>query len=144
MQISRDAIHQVDPVNPFAVAGHNVLSPSGIFKDRAANTIHELTIANDRVGVSHTYHPTFASAVQGIMRRMNREDFRARIRRIEKLINGLGCEASLWRECSAPVLALDRLEYIAAIHRAITALEDARITLARMLRDAEQGPAGIA
>jgi len=77
------------------------------------------------------------------MRRMNREDLRARIRRIEKLVNGLGCEGSLVRECSAPVLALDRLEYIAAIHRTITALEDARITLARMLREAEEGPAGI-
>jgi len=77
------------------------------------------------------------------MRRMNREDLRARMRRIEKLVAGLGGEASLWDKCSAPVLAVDRLEYIAAIHRAITALEDARITLARMLREVEGGPAGI-
>ncbi len=59
------------------------------------------------------------------------------------LPSGLGCEASLWGKCSAPILAVDRLEYIAAIHRAITALEDARITLARMLREVEGGPAGI-
>jgi hypothetical protein len=71
------------------------------------------------------------------MRGMNREDMRARIRRIEILVAGLGCEASVWGKCSAPVLALDRLEYIAAIHRAITALEDARITLERMLQEGE-------
>jgi hypothetical protein len=74
---------------------------------------------------------------------MNQGDLHARIRRIEKLVCGFGREASLWRECSAPVLALDRLEYIAAIHRAITALEDARITLARMLREVEGGPERI-
>jgi hypothetical protein len=77
------------------------------------------------------------------MRRMNREDLHARMRRIEKLVAGLGCEASLWGKCSAPVLAVDRLEYIAAIHRAITALEDARIMLVRMMREGEGGPAEI-
>jgi hypothetical protein len=65
------------------------------------------------------------------------------MRRIEKLVAGLGCEASLWQKCSGPVLAVDRLEYIAAIYRAITALEDARITLARMLREGEGRSADI-
>jgi hypothetical protein len=74
---------------------------------------------------------------------MNREDLRARMRRIEKLVAGLGFEASLWGKCSAPVLAVDRLEYIAAIHRAITALEDARIMLVQMMREGEGGPADI-
>jgi hypothetical protein len=54
---------------------------------------------------------------------MNREDLRARMRRIEKLVAGLGCEASLWGKCSAPVLAVDRLAYIEAIHNAITSLK---------------------
>ena len=77
------------------------------------------------------------------MRRMNREDLRARMRRIEKLVAGLGGEASLWDKCSAPVLAVDRLAYIEAIHDAIRSLETARITLPRMLREVEGGPAEI-
>ena len=66
------------------------------------------------------------------MRNMNREDIRARMRRMEKLVMGLGSEAELWRTCSAPVLAVDRIEYMNAIHEAIKALETARIILARM------------
>ena len=49
---------------------------------------------------------------------MNLADIRARMRRLEVLVNGLGREESLWRECSAPVLAVDRLEYMAAINEA--------------------------
>jgi hypothetical protein len=54
------------------------------------------------------------------------------MRRLEVVVNGLGREESLWRECSAPVLAVDRLEYMPAIGEAIHALETARVTLAKI------------
>jgi hypothetical protein len=69
---------------------------------------------------------------------MNRHDLETRIRRLEKLVNGLGLEESLWRKCSAPVLAVDRLEYMAAIGDAIHALETARVILAKMVHGMEK------
>ncbi len=68
---------------------------------------------------------------------MNREDLRARMRRLEELAAGLSREESLWRNCSAPVLAVDRQEYLAAIGDAIQGLEKARVTLAKMTRRME-------
>jgi hypothetical protein len=70
---------------------------------------------------------------------MNREDIRARMRRLESLVRGLGLEEEIWRKCSAPVLAVDRLAYIDAIHEAIHGLETARVTLAKMVRGLEEG-----
>jgi hypothetical protein len=64
---------------------------------------------------------------------MNLHDIRARKRRLEELIRGLCLEESLWRTCSAPVLALDRLAYMDAIHEAIHGLETARVILVRMV-----------
>jgi hypothetical protein len=68
---------------------------------------------------------------------MNRDDLNARMRRLEELIRGLGLEESLWRTCSAPVLAVDRIEYMNAIHEAIHGLESARMILAKMIREME-------
>ncbi len=68
---------------------------------------------------------------------MNRRDLEARMRRIEVLVRGLGLEESLWRKCSAPVLAVDRIEYMKALGDAIRALETARVMLARMIRRLE-------
>jgi hypothetical protein len=63
---------------------------------------------------------------------MNAEDLRARRRRLEILVAGLSQEESLWQKCSAPVLAVERLEYMDAIHHAIQALESARIVLVKI------------
>jgi hypothetical protein len=65
---------------------------------------------------------------------MNEEDMRARMRRLDKLVAGLVQEESLWRKCSAPVLTVDRQEYMDAINLAIKGLETARVVLARMIR----------
>ena len=72
---------------------------------------------------------------------MNLADLRARMRRLATLVNGLGREESLWRECSAPVLAVDREVYMKAINEAIHGLETARVTLAKMCRELESKPA---
>ena len=69
---------------------------------------------------------------------MNSQDLRARMRRLEKLVNGLCLEESLWRKCSAPVLATERQEYMDAIHEAIHGLETARVTLAKVLSRLEK------
>ncbi len=53
-------------------------------------------------------------------------------RRLEDLIGGLFREASLWRKCNAPVLAVERQEYLDAIQDAINALEKVRGTLAKI------------
>ncbi len=43
---------------------------------------------------------------------MNRQDLKDRMLRLEELIRGLFLEASLWRTCSAPIMALDRMAYM--------------------------------
>jgi hypothetical protein len=63
---------------------------------------------------------------------MNPEDLRARQRRLEKLVAGLGQEESLWRKCNAPVLAVERQEYMDAIHEALRSLETARMALVKI------------
>jgi len=60
---------------------------------------------------------------------MNAEDLRARQRRLVELVAGLSQEESLWQKCSSPVLAVERQEYMDEIHKAIHALESARIVL---------------
>ena len=54
---------------------------------------------------------------------MIEEDMRARMRRLAKLAQGLGIEASLWKKCDAPVLYVHRLEYIEGIQDAVSGLE---------------------
>jgi hypothetical protein len=68
---------------------------------------------------------------------MNRADLEARIRRIEELTAGLCREETLWQDCLAPVLAVDRIEYQKAIGDAIRALDTARVVLAKMVRGIE-------
>jgi hypothetical protein len=63
---------------------------------------------------------------------MNAEDLRARQRRLVELVAGLSQEESLWQKCSAPVLAVERQEYMDAIHNAIHSLESARIALVKL------------
>ena len=64
---------------------------------------------------------------------MNAEDLRARQRRLVELVAGLSQEESLWRKCNAPVLAVERQEYMDEIHKAIKALESARIVLVNIV-----------
>jgi hypothetical protein len=71
---------------------------------------------------------------------MNLEDLRARMRRLEDLSAGLAKEASLWQKCDAPVLYVDRLEYVEGIHEAIQGLEKARVALAKACRKIEESP----
>ncbi len=54
---------------------------------------------------------------------MNLTDMRARIRRLAKLAQGLAKEASLWKNCDAPVLYVHRLEYMEGIEDAVSGLE---------------------
>jgi hypothetical protein len=73
---------------------------------------------------------------------MNSEDLRARIRRLERLVAGLGQEESLWRTCSAPALALERQEYMDAIYGALRSLETARLALVKITHRLDQEAAG--
>jgi hypothetical protein len=73
---------------------------------------------------------------------MNAEDLRARRRRLEILVAGLCQEESLWRKCSAPVLAVERQEYMDAIHSALQALESARIALVKIAQRLTKESAG--
>jgi len=73
---------------------------------------------------------------------MNPEDIRARERRLEKLVAGLSQEESLWRKCSAPVLAVERQEYMDAIYGAIRNLESARMALMKITHRLEKEAAG--
>jgi hypothetical protein len=73
---------------------------------------------------------------------MNSEDLRARRRRLEILVAGLGQEESLWSKCSAPVLAVERQQYMDAIHQALQALESARIALVKIAQRWDKEAAG--
>jgi hypothetical protein len=68
---------------------------------------------------------------------MNAADLRARVRRLEELAAGLCKEVSFWKKCDAPVLYVDRLEYMEGIQDAIQGLERARVALAKACRHLE-------
>jgi hypothetical protein len=69
---------------------------------------------------------------------MNPEDLHARMHRLAKLVAGLGQEEALWRKCSAPVLAVERQEYMDAIYGALRSLETARIVLVKITQRLEK------
>jgi hypothetical protein len=71
---------------------------------------------------------------------MNLTDMRARMGRLDKLAQGLAKEASLWKKCDAPVLFVDRQEYIEAIQDAVSGLEKARVALAKTVQNEETKP----
>jgi hypothetical protein len=62
--------------------------------------------------------------------------------RLAKLVAGLAQEESLWRKCSAPVLAVERQEYMDAIYGALHSLETARIALVKISLRLEKEAAG--
>jgi hypothetical protein len=63
---------------------------------------------------------------------MNLVDLQARLRRLEDLSRGLTKEVSLWKECNDPLLYLERKAYLNGIMDALTGVETARVTLARV------------
>jgi len=77
---------------------------------------------------------------------MNEADIRARQDRLSTLVAGLSREESLWRKCNAPVLAVERQEYMDAIHEALRSLESARMALVkithRLAKEAEGKASG--
>jgi len=56
------------------------------------------------------------------------------------LIAGLFKELVLWKDFNAPVLFVDRQEYIEGILDSVSGLEKARIALAKMIRQEEGKP----
>jgi hypothetical protein len=62
---------------------------------------------------------------------MNLTDLRVRIRRLEQLVAGLTKELVLWKDCNAPILYVDRLEYTEGVDRAIHGPEKARVAMAK-------------
>ncbi len=71
---------------------------------------------------------------------MNLTDLRSRIRRLEVLVAGLSKELSLWKDCNASVLYVDRLEYLKGIDQAIHDLETARLAMVKVCRRIEESP----
>jgi len=62
---------------------------------------------------------------------MTLDDLRARLVRLNALSRGLHKELHLMRSEDAPLLRVDRQAYLAAIARAHSGVEEARVTLAR-------------
>ena len=71
---------------------------------------------------------------------MNLTDLRARLQRFAKLAEGLAKEVTLWKGCAAPVLYVHRLEYIEGVQDAVSGLEKARVSLAKMIQEEEIRP----
>jgi hypothetical protein len=61
---------------------------------------------------------------------MTLNDLIARVRRLEKLTQGLALEVALWKECNDPLLYLERKAYLHSIQDALAAAERARQILA--------------
>jgi hypothetical protein len=63
---------------------------------------------------------------------MTEKDLQKRLYRLEQLRLGLAREVVLWKECSAPLLYLERRAYLRAIQDALAGVEAARVSLARV------------
>jgi hypothetical protein len=68
---------------------------------------------------------------------MNLEDFKARVRRLDKLARGLVKELTLWKACNDPLLYLERKAYLTAIRNALAGVDAARVVLAGVVRRIE-------
>jgi hypothetical protein len=62
---------------------------------------------------------------------MTLADLAARVRRLDELMRGLAKELALWKEGNDPLLYLERQAYLKAIQEALTAVETARVVLAK-------------
>jgi hypothetical protein len=61
---------------------------------------------------------------------MTLTDLIARVRRLEKLSQGLALESLAWKECNDPLLYVERKAYLRGIQDALTGTEAARQALA--------------
>jgi hypothetical protein len=75
---------------------------------------------------------------------MNLTDLRSRVRRLEQLVAGLSKELVLWKDCNAPILYVDRLEYLQGVDQAIHGMEKARAAMAKVCRRIEESQGGLA
>ena len=62
---------------------------------------------------------------------MNRPNLTARVRRLDELSRGLAKEVALWKECSDPLLYLERKAYLGAVQDILAGSEAARVVLAK-------------
>jgi hypothetical protein len=69
---------------------------------------------------------------------MTAADLTARIRRLEKLVMSLMVEQHLVRKAEDPLLYAERREYLRAVNVATTALDEAKVVLARVLQRLEK------
>jgi hypothetical protein len=63
--------------------------------------------------------------------RLDLNDLRKRVQRLEELSRGLAREILLWRECNDPLLYRERQDYLKAIREAWAGVEGARVLLAK-------------
>jgi hypothetical protein len=68
---------------------------------------------------------------------MTLEDFKARVRRLEKLARGLAKEMTLWKPCNDPLLYVERKAYLKALRHALAGVEEARVVLAKVVQRIE-------
>jgi hypothetical protein len=62
---------------------------------------------------------------------VDRQDIKARVRRLEDLAVGLARERVGWEEAADPLLYLERRAYLQAIREAIGGVEAARVVLVK-------------
>jgi hypothetical protein len=72
---------------------------------------------------------------------MTLADLAARVRRLDELMRGLAKELALWKEGNDPLLYLERQAYLKAIQEALTAVETARVVLAKARQRTSQDKA---
>ena len=69
---------------------------------------------------------------------MQLPQIKARLARIEELEKGLAREVGVWQAQEAPLSELERKRYLDAIQNAVAGLDDARATLAAVVKRLEQ------
>jgi hypothetical protein len=63
---------------------------------------------------------------------MNLQDIAARVQRLDKLSRGLAKEEVMVRQCHDALLYRERQDYLKAIRQALSGIEAARVTLAKV------------
>jgi hypothetical protein len=65
------------------------------------------------------------------------EEIRRRVKRLERLVEGLGNEIALWRGEDCPLLFGERQRYLKEFHNALFGADAARIILVRVVQRME-------
>ncbi len=63
---------------------------------------------------------------------MNLKGLESRVNHLDQLSHGLAMEEILWKEGNDPLLYRERQDYLAAIRAALSGVERARVTLAKV------------